>query len=224
MSKKSEFNPYVNNAGTVVAVATGDRCVVGADTRISQGYSIISRDHYKVTELTPTVVLATSGMVTDAQTLHNLILSKVKLFKFSHGEYPGIRSIAKLLSNTLYYRRFFPYYTFNLLAGLDEDGKGVVFGYDAIGSFDQMKYGAQGSGIQLLISVLDNQIKGTNQTEPRNVKRVGDSVEYTGDPLELVKDVMTSCAERDIYTGDRVEIWDIGREGIRRDGIPLRFD
>ena len=29
----------------------------------------------------------------------------------------------KLLSNTLYYKRFFPFYTFNLCAGLDEQGE-----------------------------------------------------------------------------------------------------
>tara|TARA_B110000503_G_C7063481_1_gene377711 strand:- start:455 stop:625 length:171 start_codon:yes stop_codon:yes gene_type:complete len=50
------------------------------------------------------------------------------------------------ISNTLYGKRFFPYYTFNLLAGLDENGNGILYGYDAIGSFDKIYYGCQGSG------------------------------------------------------------------------------
>ena len=46
-----------------------------------------------------------------------------------------------IISNTLYGKRFFPYYTFNLMAGLDENGNGVLYGYDAIGSFDKIYYG-----------------------------------------------------------------------------------
>ena len=55
-----------------------------------------------------------------------------------------------------------PYYAFNLLCGLDETGKGVIYGYDAVGSYDTLTYGAQGSGVQLGIPILDNQFIGHN--------------------------------------------------------------
>jgi len=60
-----------------------------------------------------------------------------------------------LNSNTLYGKRFFPYYTFNLLAGLDENNHGVLYGYDAIGSFDKFNYGCQGSGQKIIMPLLD---------------------------------------------------------------------
>ena len=39
----------------------------------------------------------------------------------------------------------------------------MIYGYDAIGSYDTMEYGAQDSGIELVIPVLDNQMTGRNQ-------------------------------------------------------------
>jgi len=41
--------------------------------------------------------------------------------------------------------RFFPFYTFNLLAGFDENGRGQVINYDAVGSGDFKKYAVLGS-------------------------------------------------------------------------------
>lgn len=60
----------------------------------------------------------------------------------------------------MYGKRFFPFYTFNLLAGLDENGVGRVYGYDAIGSYDTVSYGVQGSGQELIVATLDNQFMG----------------------------------------------------------------
>jgi 20S proteasome subunit beta 6 len=104
-----------------------------------------------------------------------------------------------MLSVTLYSRRFFPFYTFNLIGGLDDEGRGAVYGYDAIGSFERLEHGAQGTGRSLVQSILDNQVSKNNQL----VK----GAPLTGaQAVELCKDVITSAAERDIYTGDSATI------------------
>ncbi|KAL8446031.1 hypothetical protein Emag_004883 [Eimeria magna] len=87
--------------------------------------------------------IASSGMQADIQTLHKLLklpfsfsscclsvllrlhargLTRVALFKHQHREEPSVVAVAQLLSTVLYSRRFFPYYTFNVLFGLDSEG------------------------------------------------------------------------------------------------------
>ena len=42
--KKKQFNPYVNNEGTTMAIAGQDYVIVATDKRLSNSYSIVSRD------------------------------------------------------------------------------------------------------------------------------------------------------------------------------------
>jgi 20S proteasome subunit beta 6 len=80
-------------------------------------------------------------MVADIETLHKHLIAKIKTYERTFKKTPSVESIAQLLGNTLYGRRFMPYYAFNLLCGLSQSGQGIVYGYDAIGSFDKLTYG-----------------------------------------------------------------------------------
>lgn len=44
-------------------------------------------------------------------------------YEHSHGRRMSTAAAAQLMSVTLYYKRFFPYYAFCMIAGLDEDGE-----------------------------------------------------------------------------------------------------
>jgi 20S proteasome subunit beta 6 len=85
-------------------------------------------------------------MVADVETLHKNLLTRIKTYVMENRREPTTESIAQFLSNSLYGRRFMPFYAFNLLCGLDTNGEGCVFGYDAVGSYDKLTYGVQGSG------------------------------------------------------------------------------
>jgi len=155
-------------------------------------------------------------MQSDAITLHKFLKNKLILYEYEHSKPMSTPAIAQLLSNTLYYKRFFPYYTFNLIAGLDEKGAGCVYGYDAIGSYEKLPAGSQGSGQTLIQPLLDNQITFNNQ------KYVPKDKITLDETLNLVKDTFTSAGERDIYTGDSVDIFVISSKGLHKEKFELK--
>ena len=122
-----------------------------------------------------------------------------QIYHHNHHKDMSTDSAAQLLSNTLYGKRMFPYYAFNLLAGMDAQGVGAVYSYDAIGSFERTQYSANGSGQAYIIPVLDNVIGHRNRLDPA-------AVLSSDEVVEIFKDAFLSAGERDIYTGDHVEI------------------
>jgi len=212
------FSPYENNGGTCVAVAGSNFSVVAADTRMSDGYSIKTRKYHKIIKLTDKCVLATSGMQADALALHALLRARLTMYEHDHGKPMPTPAIAQLLANTLYYRRFFPYYCFNVLGGVDENGKGVAYSYDAVGSYESVKYSSSGTGQTLIQPFLDNQVARLNQKlKPAESPTVAEVV-------DLVKDALTSAGERDIYTGDSADVVVIDVEGAHFTTFELKKD
>ena len=156
-------------------------------------------------------------MQADAATLHKVLSARLVQYRHRHHATMSTPAIAQLLSNTLYYKRFFPYYTFNVLGGLDEEGRGAVYGYDAIGSFERIPYGVTGSASALITSILDNQYEFKTAAKMKRPLSLDET-------LDLVKDVYTSAGERDIYTGDTVNIAIITKDGVRVENFALKKD
>lgn len=116
------FQPYENNGGTVVSVSGKNYTIVASDTRLGLGYAIPARYVSRVIKLTDKVVLASSGMQTDIATLHKILRIRLAQYVHTHGKEMTLGAVSQMLSNMLYYRRFQPYYTFNVLGGLDQSG------------------------------------------------------------------------------------------------------
>jgi len=212
------FSPYTDNGGSLVAIGGQGFAIIASDTRLVSGYSILTRDQPKLHTLTKEAVLGASGCWCDVLSLTRLIQARMKLYKHQHQKEMTASALAQMLSTMLYGRRFFPYYVSNVIAGLNEQGNGVVYSYDPVGHCEQETFHAGGSAGALLQPLLDSQIGLKNMsvkpTAPLTMEKA----------VQIIKDVFTSAAERDINCGDGILIRLITKDGIREETYPLRFD
>ncbi|KAI9484640.1 nucleophile aminohydrolase [Zychaea mexicana] len=213
------FEPYDDNGGTSLAIAGKDFCVVASDTRQSTGYSINSRYAPKAYELGDNAVIAMNGFHADGLTLKKVLEQRMKWYKFAHDKNMSVTALAQMLSITLYQKRFFPYYSFCCMGGVDEDGVGAVYCYDAVGSSERENYRANGSAASLIQPFLDNQVGRKNMANSKYTPMELDKV------ISVVKDAFTSATERDIYTGDCLQIFIIRKgQPVETQHYPLKRD
>ena len=201
--KQKQWNPYENNYGTCVVLKGEGFAVVASDTRVSRDYTILTRNQSKIYQLTSKCIFTGSGMRADVRELVDQMKAHIKNYYYENNKEMSTEAISQLLSNMLYSHRFFPYYSFSLLAGLDKQGNPVTYDYDAVGSIQEKQYSCSGSGEDLAFPVLDALLK--ERKEPLHEQEA----------INIARDVMTSACERDIHTGDNVEIFIINKDGIR---------
>jgi len=202
----------------VLAIAGDDFCVVVGDTRQSNGYNINSRTVSKIHPITEKSVFTSGGMDADRRMVAEVLKHNAEIYKFNHNKSMSTSALGQFLSRVLYGRRFYPYYVLSLLAGVDEQGKGHVFTYDPVGTLECMSYGCQGSAAQLIMPFLDNQIAKNNQ--PEHAKQPI-TEEFA---IKVARDALVTATERDIHTGDAMEVYIIKASGIETRTLDLRKD
>ena len=216
--RQRRFEPYAFNGGNILAVAGDDFAIVASDTRLSQGFMIHSRNHPKAVRLTSNTVLAQAGFEGDILTLKKHVSIRIGMYEHNHGKSASTPAIASMIAKMLYYKRFFPYYVYNLVVGLDEEGKGCVYSYDPVGSYEREQFRAAGAASELLQPLLDNQIGHKNMEGTDHPALTKEKAR------QLCIDCFISAAERDITTGDCVLLHVIDKNGVALEQFPLRGD
>ncbi|KAF9464195.1 nucleophile aminohydrolase [Collybia nuda] len=209
--QQRQFNPYSENGGTILAIAGADFSVIAGDTRQSEGYSIQTRYAPKVFRLTDKAVLAVNGFAADGNMFVKKVRQRLEWYRHAHAKDMPLRAIARLIQTMLYARRFFPYYVYNILGGIEDDGTGAVYSFDPVGSYEREACRAAGAAQSLVQPFLDNQIYFKNQTPAPGTSHPVHLPLST--VLSLVIDSFTSATERHIEVGDGLEMYVVLAKG-----------
>jgi 20S proteasome subunit beta 6 len=215
-----EWSPYADNGGTAAAISGKGYVIVAADTRLNGDFCINTRtDESKLFQLTPQTFLASGGMQADRLQLQQTLKYRIQWYEFNNGgQTPSTPAIAQLLSTVLYQRRFFPYYTFNIVAGLDKNGDGVCYSYDAVGCTEPLNYGTTGTASSFIEPLLDCLIRRANMVGQAPADLTKDEA------LVMLKNAFTGASERDIFTGDSVRFFILTATGVETEVLQLRKD
>lgn len=218
------FNPYDDNGGSIIGIAGEDFVVLAGDTRNSTGYSINTRYRPQVHEIGDNLVASASGFSADSDALLKNLKSRVEWYHHAHNKKLQVASAARLTQTLLYSHRFFPYYVGTIIAGIDPEGKGAIYSFDPVGSYERQTCHAGGSAAGLVTPFLDNQVDFKNQRDPAT----GELLKQVDLPLDtvirIIKDAFTSATERQIQVGDFLQIVIVKKNEITEQLYPLKKD
>lgn len=210
---------------------------MAGDTRSTSGYNIQTRYAPKLFKIGgdgpnnkgSKIVLSVVGFAADGNALREKLDTVVKMYKYQHGRDIGIHACAQRLSHILYNKRFFPYYVTAILGGVDDEGKGALYSYDPVGSYEREQCRSAGAASSLIMPFLDNQVNLKNQYDPSSASGLEKKAKVPT-PLsrneveELVRDAFTSAVERHIEVGDGLQMMIVTNEGIQEVYNELKKD
>lgn len=183
---------------TAVGITYDGGVVFASEKRIAYGNFLVSKTTKKTFQLTPKVGATCAGLVADMQILALQISALAKIRKMELKREIPPNTIAKMMSNMMYERRYFPLLTQVIVGGVV--GEPVIYTLDPLGSVLPDNYAAVGTGAEMALGVLDPQFK-ENMSEK--------------EAIELAKKAVKSATMRDSFSGDGIDVLVINNEGIK---------
>jgi proteasome beta subunit len=183
---------------TAVGITFNEGVVFASERRIAYGNFVVSKTTKKTFVITPHVGAACAGLVADMQILSLQIaaLAKIRRMEIKRDVPPN--TVAKMMSNMMYERRFFPLLTQVIVGGLV--GKPIIYTLDPLGSVLPDDYAAVGTGAEMALGVLDPQFK-KDLTEAQAV--------------DLAVKSVRAASMRDSASGDNIDVLVMNKDGAK---------
>ncbi|XP_064455052.1 proteasome subunit beta type-3-like [Ornithodoros turicata] len=126
------------NGGVVLAM-TGKECVaIAADRRLGSSGRTIALEFDRIFQVGPQLFVGLPGLATDTQTVAQRLKFRLNLYELRENRHVKPKTLASVVSNLLYERRFGPYFVEPVIAGLDPvTNEPYIAVMDLIGCLDE---------------------------------------------------------------------------------------
>ncbi len=190
---------------TTLALLCRDSIVLAADKRATSGYLISHKKFDKIINITDNIAVTVAGTVSDVQLLAKYVKAELKLKLIRTEREITVKEAANLLSMMVYGNirklSLIPGISHFLVGGKDESGF-YIYDLAPDGSIvDIDDYTSSGSGSVMVYGVLETLYKKNMSTE---------------EGIKLAVKSINAAVQRDIASGNGINIVTITKEGVKR--------
>jgi len=200
MEREMEEVNELETGTTTVGLTIDAGVILAADKRATMGHLKASDEAQKVFELDDTIGITIAGSVGDAQKLIRFMRSELKKRKLETRELT-VNGAATLLANVLQGSKMMPFMNQFIMGGTDRDGK-AVYDLDPLGGrMEQSKFTSTGSGSRTAYGVLEDAYQEDMTVD---------------DGIEIAVRAVAAASERDVASGDGIDVAKITSAGFDR--------
>ncbi len=171
---------------TTIGIVCKDGVVLATERRATAGNFISNKQTQKLFKIDQNIGITIAGLVGDAQVLARYLKAEVSLYRLRRSAPLSAEGAATLLANILSGNRYYPYYAWLILGGVDAKG-GHVFSVDPAGGCIEDRFVSVGSGSSFAYGLLE-------EGYSRDMS--------TADAVDLALRGLTAAMKRDSASGD----------------------
>ncbi len=191
---------------SLVGIVCKDGVIMAGDRRATAGTIVMSKTALKVRKVNDYILASWTGGVADAQLTHKILSAELRLRELRTKSRPTVEEAANLLSSIVFRNirtpSMIPSVVGMLVGGFNEDGSTELFTIEPAGSIVKVEdYDANfSSGMPYILGLLERQYK-----KDLTVK----------EGIELAKECIKSSTQRDIGSGNGIDVFAITKSGIQ---------
>lgn len=192
----------LDSGTTTIGLVCKGGVVLATERRATIGSFIANKMAVKLFRIDKNIGATFAGTVGDAQVMIRYLQSEVALYRMRKGAPIRVESAATLTANILNTNRYYPYFAWLIVGGIDATGC-RVFSLDAGGGSIEDRFVSIGSGSPFVYGILEDAWKETPSVN---------------EGMDLALRGLTAAMKRDSASGDGYAVAEVTDAGYRELG------